>query len=294
MSSCTWAIGATAYSVLAAKYSSPAVNFGRALVALPLFMLAYSLSSGEGVAALAQIFALDGAKWLWFTASIVGSFALGDTFFLLSTHAIGVPAALAIASIYPIWSALAGWIFLGNPFHPASAIGVLLVVVGTVLVILNGKRNAEAGPERGRRAYWIGITLAFATSLFWAMNAYALSVASQGLSPVFGSIIRALISLILCPVVGLVLYRSAFRLIPPRVLGASLWVFVLEACVGSFLFLYGLSHSPLATAAALSSLSPVIALGIAWGLGRERPSFANLVAISTVILGIWCLVALAA
>ncbi|MGZ3696371.1 MAG: DMT family transporter, partial [Bdellovibrionota bacterium] len=141
LASCTWALGATVYASLSARYSGPAVNFSRALVAFPLFCVAlYLFHQGQGTL-LQEFLALPLTRWGWFLASVMGSFALGDTLFLLSARSLGVPSALAISSIYPIWSALAGWVFLGNPFDPAKGLGVFLVVGGTVVVILHGRRR---------------------------------------------------------------------------------------------------------------------------------------------------------
>lgn len=291
LSSFTWALGATAYSSLSTKYSSPAVNFSRALVALPLFCLALYLFNGQDLSVFSKLLELKAGNWFWFAVSILGSFALGDTLFFLSTHSLGVPAALAIASIYPIWAALAGWLFLDNSFHPMMVLGVLLVVIGTVLVILVGHRRAKSEKiDFSRKKYWLGVVLAFSTSIFWALNAFSLSIASEGISPLLANIVRGSLSLALCPVVGLVLYQKSFSFIPLKKLKAPLWIFVLEAFGGSLLFLYGINHSSLATAAALSSLAPVIALVLAWSFKREVVSLVSSGAVLIVVIGIWLLV----
>lgn len=292
LSACTWAVGVTAYSAMAAKYSSPAVNFCRSLVALPLFCFLFLATSSEGFSLFQE---LQGNQWFWFTASVVGSFALGDTLFLLSTHVLGVPIALAIAAIYPIWSALGGWIFLKDPFHPQTAFGVLFIVSGTVMVILSEnfwskKKKLGTQPDLPVvRKYWLGVVLALATSLCWGLNAFALAKATVGLTPIFSNIVRNMISLVLCPLVGLVLYRRSFRLIPLNQLKAPLWIFVLEAFGGSLLYLYGISHAPLAVASVLSSLSPVVALCLGWILQREPVSWPTALSIGAVVFGIWLL-----
>lgn len=289
LSSFTWAIGTTTYSSLASRYSSQAINLWRASVALPLLCLALYFVNGE-FTVISDLAALSPKSWLWFTISIFGSFALGDTLFLLSTRSLGVPAALAIASTYPIWSALAGWIFLGNPFRPAMAIGVALIVAGTIWVILSGKRAAHLAGHAQHSSYWVGVALAFATSLCWSLNAFGIAVAGVGVSPIVGNIARTLMAVIFCPLVGVLLFRKSFRLIPARHLGIKVWIFALEACLGSLLFLYGITHAPLATAAALSSLAPVIAVCLAWGQRKGAISFASSAAVFIVVIGIWILV----
>ena len=291
LASCTWALGATTYANLSSRFSGPAINFCRSLVSLPLFCLALFLLSGADASVFLGLTQYSPQTWAWFLASTLGSFILGDTLFLFSTRSLGVPAALAIASTYPVWSALAGWLFLGNPFHPLMALAVLLVVGGTILVILEGKRHSREAQLPAKK-YWLAVLLAFATSLCWALNAFALSVASQGVPPLLANITRALIALSLCPLLGLALHGKSFRFVPARDLSAVIWVVVLEAFGGSFFFLYGISHSTLATGATLSSLAPVIALALAWMLGRKKIPLASALAIATVVLGIVLLVGL--
>lgn len=286
LSSCTWAIGATGYSALSTRFSSPAINTARALVALPLFLLTFLLLEGQSFHLL---FTIEAKRWFWFFMSVVGSYAIGDVLFLLSTRSLGVPSALAIASIYPVWSAVAGFLFRGNAFHPAMFLGVVMVVAGTIAVILSGKEHTKEH-HVSRRGYWVGVVLAVLTSFFWTLNAFSLSVATEGVSPFLANVIRMSMALVFCPLVGIVLHRSQFRLLPPAQMISSSGLFVLEAFGGSIFFIYGVSHSPLATAAALSSLAPVLALCLAWGLGKEKVSAITSAAIVTVVLGIWFLV----
>jgi drug/metabolite transporter (DMT)-like permease len=69
-----------------------------------------------------------------------------------------------------------------------------------------------------------------------------------------------------------------------------IWVFFLETCLGSFFYIYGLSHSPLAVASTLTSLAPVLSVPVAIVLGLERFSFVRTLGICLVVLGLCFLV----
>src|SRR6185436_2182006 len=97
------------------------------------------------------------------------SYGLGDTLFLTSTHRLGVPAALAIASTYPLWAVIAGMVLFGEPAPASRIAGVAVVVVGTIAVILAGVRRT--GGYSDRRAFAQGVLMASATSCLWAINA---------------------------------------------------------------------------------------------------------------------------
>ena len=114
MASLTWAVGVTQYSILSKTHSGFAVSFSRALVAFSAFFLAVLISGffgGEGPAAFLQV---EIRHLGWMGLSVLASYAVADVCFLTATRMIGVSSALVIASLYPLWSALAGWWFRGG------------------------------------------------------------------------------------------------------------------------------------------------------------------------------------
>jgi drug/metabolite transporter (DMT)-like permease len=147
-SAALWALSANVYA-RAARASSPmSVNFMRASLSFPFFLVA-ALAMGPA-GGLAQVTA---GRAGWLLISVVGSYVVGDALFLASAQLLGVPAALAIASTYPLWSAFAGWAFLGQSVGPAGLLGVVLVVAGVVTVVRRPGVDANGeGPGAGFRA----------------------------------------------------------------------------------------------------------------------------------------------
>ena len=68
-------------------------------------------------------------------------------------------------------------------------------------------------------------------------------------------------------------------------------VFLLESVGGTALFVVGLTHTPLAVAAALTSLAPALSVPFALVIGRERLDARTLIGIFVVTAGIVLLVA---
>jgi drug/metabolite transporter (DMT)-like permease len=272
-----------------------AVNFMRASLSFPFF-LAAALAQGPA-GGLREVTA-DRAGWL--LASVVGSYVVGDALFLASATLVGVPMALAIASTYPLWSAFAGWAYLGQGIGPAGLAGVVLVVAGVVTVVRRRgvEVRGEAPPEPsslGRRAgsgHGTGVLLAGATSLFWALNTFAITKGGAGL-PVAGvNTFRMGFAVALLPLVRLVLRaRGTPLLVPAREMRRAWPFFILESVGGTALFVIGLTHSPLAVAAALTSLAPVLSIPFAAVIGRERIRGRVLAGIVVVTAGIVLLVA---
>ncbi len=284
LSSVTWAVAATVYSRLSLRSNAFAVNGTRALFALPCFFLA-AVVTGWGD--LAGAFRLPAPNLLWLAVSVVGSYALGDALFFRSTHALGVPGALSIASTYPLWSALAGWLVRGERMGAAGVLGLVMVVGGVVTVI-----RARSGPEgasRDGRAR--GVLLAIATSLFWALNAYAIARGGKGISPAVANTVRMAAVLAVVPLAcRFTMGPGAALFVPAADARPVAWLFVLEGFGGSMLFLLGMTRSPLAIGAALSSLAPVVSVPFAVLSGRERFSLATTLGVIVVVGGILLLV----
>ncbi len=296
LSSGTWAVGISVYARLARHHSGSKVNATRALVATPLFALYLLIESRGLTGSAAAIAAIGPARLGFLVLSVLTSFALGDVLFLRSANALGVPAAMSIASAYPLWAALGGVLFRHETLMPRRLGGVLAVVAGTVLVIVSSGSASDAdGDPRLRTGRLAGVLLALATSLFWAVNSVAVGLGSQGVPLGAAGFCRMTFALVLCPLLGLLLPRGGAAgqgglFVPRAHVRPVLGVFVLESFGGAWLFTYGLTNAPLAVGAALSSLAPVLAVPIALWTGAERFSAAKSLGIVMVIGGVFLLV----
>ena len=291
LSSVTWAVGSSGYSQLSRTHSAFSINFSRALVALPLFFIAVFVSSGgwhEGLAAFSQV---HPRHFGWFTLSMIASYGLGDVLFLWSTRSLGVPGALAIASSYPIWTAL------GGPSNLQQVFGLVLAVGGVIIVILNGPAVAQsrAHPEGSTKfenllnQRRVGVALAFATSLAWALNSLSVSRGGSDLSTPVCNTIRMFLALGLCSGISMLTVRKFYLPLPLTEFKRWMWLLVMEAFGGSYFYMYGLSHSPLMIGSTLSSLAPVLAVPVAWILQLEKISFLRTLGVGLVVTGLWLL-----
>lgn len=285
-SAATWAIGSAGYSQLSKSYSPFSINFSRAFIALPLFILASFISGGisEGISNYQN---LRASHWGWFTLSMIASYGLGDSLFLWSTRSLGLPGALAIASCYPIWTALAGYLLLGEKVGRVQTLGILITIAGIVIVVLNGPKTDVQ--EAKKKVSVSGILLALGTSVAWATNGFAVSRGAMDLHPSVGNTVRMIMALLLCAGFSRIFAPGISLLLPGRRIFRLGWLFVLEAFGGSYLYLYGLSHSSLALGSTLSSLAPVISVPAALAFGLERFSLYRTLGVCVVVFGIWCL-----
>jgi drug/metabolite transporter (DMT)-like permease len=310
MSSVTWAVGSNAYSKLARNNSAFAVNFTRGIFALPCFLIVALVETG-GFGPLYHAFRDIHLYQLgWFGASMFASYAFGDSIFIWAAHELGVPATLAIGSIFPVWTAIAGYFFLGQTLTILQIMGLLMAVVGVVVVILNGPKLVIDSPSEAvtigeigeilppiktpkspkNKGVAKGVFLAIITSFMWALNSYAVNRGAQGMSAIVGNAIRMSIApFLVFGISRLMGYRGRMT-VPFNQVANFSWAFFLEVFGGSYFYMYGLVHAPLAIGPALTGLAPVIAVPVALGLKLEKFSFARTFGICLVVVGICFLV----
>ncbi|MGK5082541.1 DMT family transporter [Bdellovibrionota bacterium FG-1] len=294
--SITWAVGSAQYSRLSRGHSPFAVNLARATVALPLFLVCSMWMAGGPVELWVRVWQMAPTQVFWLAVSIFASYGMGDVLFMWSTRSLGVPAALAIGSTYPLLTAGVGTWIQGEPITFHQIVGLFLTVGGVIAVILSGSEptpasssGLHAAPKHLTRR-GLGVALAFGTMLMWALNSVATSYAGKTVDPFLANLVRMPFGIVMSIGMGRVLARGTEVAIPFRLIKKSLWVFVLEAFGGSVLFIYGLSHSPLAIGSTLASLAPVLSVPVAWALKLERFSIQRTLAVIAVVAGLALLV----
>jgi drug/metabolite transporter (DMT)-like permease len=291
--SVTWAFASERYADAARTAGTVRVNLLRALSATALWLV--GLGVVDGFAALREVRAESA---LALAASIACSYALGDGIFFRAAARLGVSAALAIATIYPLWAALYGALVRGEPFGPLRALGLLGCLGGVwALLALSRRRALVAGAQPDtpahRNAAATGVALALLASLAWAGNAVFLKQGAQGLSLYQANVLRfsfgALFLLLQLPLRRR--ERSESAPLALTSLGRALvWPLLIDTGLGSICFVYGIANTDLALGATLSSLSPLVALPLGALSGRERITAPHALAVGLTVLGVVLLV----
>lgn len=284
LSAATWAIGGSLYSKLSLTHSSPSINFTRAMVAFPIFVICSVFISLKMQSNIFTAVTSDHVFWL--LVSNVSSYALADVLFYASTRILGIPSALAIASSYPLLAALAAWAKDGQTLSTTNSMGLLIVVLSISFIVKMGAPKNEKKTNR----YFRGVLLAFATACFWALNSYSSAKGGSGISPFAANTIRMGTAALLCPIIGFAINKKWNGLLPLKSLKPYLWIFILESFGGSLLYIYGMANSSIAVGAALTSLAPALSMPVAIALKLEKFSLKKAVAIAFTVIGIWLLI----
>lgn len=284
MSAVTWGYGSANYSKLTRTYRPFDVNFTRALFALPCFLVAAAVTGGGF-----GDFGWRNAGWL--LVSILSSYAIGDVFFLRSTVSLGVPGALAIASGYPILTALIGQFFENQLLHGIQWVGLVVAIAGIVLVILNDPKGVPSSGDEVRahpllKKKAVGVGLSVLTAIAWAMNGYSVTKGGEGLNPAVANTFRMAVALPIIATLSFLTTKTGITPLPRAVIRRYAWVFVVESFLGSYFFMYGLTHTSLVLGNTLAALAPVLSVPVSIALKLERFSWVRSFAVLTVVVGL--------
>jgi drug/metabolite transporter (DMT)-like permease len=283
LSSVTWSVGVLTYSRLGREgVSAAAITAQRAFVALPLFFIVGWIQCGGLLPMWAEFAEWPVAEFFWAAVSVIFSYALGDILFIKATVLMGAPAALAVSSVYPVWSAFSGALWKGEALKVTGWGGVLLVFVGLAFVVLAGSTSKT---QRSPRLFWMGFFVALLTSVFWSMNTFAISHLNPDNSVVLQNLVRMSVAALVCPLVGRLTEGSKFQLLRRDQMVKTFPVFAFESFFGAISYTYGLVKAPLAVASSLSSLAPVISAPLSWLRREEAPSILKFLGILLVVGG---------
>lgn len=219
---------------------------------------------------------------------MISSYVLADALFMKAIQYLGLSTALSIASAYPFWSALWGWWVRGEALSAARLLGLVFVVMGSIIVIRAGTPVDIEGKKTKMRKW--GLFVALLTSVLWSLNPFALAQAGSELSSFTMNTIRLLFAVMFCPLFAFSASGPAFFK-EARADFKKYWpIFFLESGLGSFFFVYGVTHAPLAVATGLTSLAPVVSVPVALLMKIEKPSAWKIAGVMLVAAGVILLV----
>jgi drug/metabolite transporter (DMT)-like permease len=280
LSSLTWALGVSVYSRLATHTAPTTINWTRVALAWPVFVFAAWLEAGSFLSLVHAILDLDFSFWILLSASVLCSYAAADVVFMKATQSLGAPTALAIASVYPVWSALLGSWVNKQSLSALQWMGLLAVVAGVSYVVMCDRKETK-------KISWFGVLAALAVSLLWSANTWTLGQLGSDHSMSTINVCRMGLAILLLPMIHRILREDRSIFVRGRDLKRFGVVFLVEAAAGAFFFVQGLALSPLAVGAALSSLAPVLVVPLAVLSGSASPTdYKKIPAIVIVVLGL--------
>jgi drug/metabolite transporter (DMT)-like permease len=297
-----WTISAFSFEAAAQRIGPLVMNFVRVTMAFTILTLLITLLRGTPLPTDASA-----AQLGWLALSGVVGLVFGDLCLFRAYLEIGARRAMLVQTTAPIFTALMGWIFLGERPRPLAALGTALVLLGVVWAIRERTaareraladvapttRSAGSGAVVAGNAT-LGLILALGGALGQAGGLVLSKHGMRGMHPIAATQIRMITA-----VAGFALVLTALSAWP-RVRAAlahrsGLSYTALGALfgptIGVSLSLAAIAHTQAGIAAALIATQQVWMVVATLLLGRERVGLGGFGGAALAVAGVILLVA---
>ena len=190
----------------------------------------------------------------------------------------------AILSASSIFSVVLGIIVLGEKISVPQAIGVLLIIAGSIGISFDGKTAEE---DKKKRILWL--TLTIAATILWGVWAFLSKVVLSEVKPYELSFFNSLLSFILLTPYFISAVRKEkdaivnFKSVSVAVLFASL------VASGLMLFYYSATKIPISLASPIFCTSPLVTAIMSAFMFKERLQIHQYISLFVIILSMFLL-----
>lgn len=223
------------------------------------------------------------AAWFWLGLSGILGFSLGDSFLFRSYQLIGTKVTMLIFATNPVITALLGWLLFGEELTLFNLLGMVLVLSGVILVILEG-----SGGKLKLRFSGLGILVAALGALGQAAATLLSKQGMVGLDVFTTTQVRLIAAI---PVLLLLVSRNGktsrlevFK--ERRLFGEAFLNTFLSIGLGVSFSMVAIANTKAAIASTLMSVSPVMVIPITVFLQHQRLDWRELAGALLSILGI--------
>ncbi len=249
------------------KVGSMSVNLIRLVIALVFLTIFCWIARGRPLPDDASAHA-----WLWLSVSGIVGFTIGDLCLFRAFVVVGARISMLLMTMVPPFTALLGWVLLGEHLEPVDWMGMAFIVGGVAWVVIERRPVGEMKTERPSSS---GILLGIAGAAGQSLG-FVLSKLGMGSYNAFAATQIRVIA-------GIVGFSVLFLFIGwwPRVFSAlknrgAMARISLGAVFGPFLgvslSLVAVKYTEAGVAATLMALTPVIIIPPAVWINKERIS----------------------
>jgi drug/metabolite transporter (DMT)-like permease len=264
----SWAIGSHIYGRVARGRDVPAgaLNLAKCAAGMAYFAVTALAMSGRLVPDVPR------TPLLWLLASGFVGLALGDSSYFAALATIGVRRSLLLLSMAPVFAAVGGALFLGEPLGARDGAAIAAVLAGVAVVV--NERDAGAG-ERAASPSGVlfGLGAALGQAVGSLMSRFAMASGVDALDTAVVRLFAGVVAMVVLAAAGGRLVPWARALARPRLLGAVAGAAFIGTYGGIWLSQIAIGRArSTAVAATLLATSPIFALPLGRWLDAERIS----------------------
>lgn len=295
-----WTTSAFSFEVAAKRIGPLSLNVVRVVIALVMLSLVMTFVRGTPLPTDAS-----GSQFFWLALSALVGLVFGDLCLFRAYVEIGARRAALVQTTAPIFTALMGWLFLGETPRPLAAAGTALVLFGVMWAIRERSAAAERAAtipsarssgsvvDRRMGSLGIGLLCALGGALGQAGGLVLSKHGMHGYHPIGATQIRMLTALGGYAVVVTALSawpRVRASLKERRALAFTTVGSFFGPSLGVSLSLVAITHTQAGIAAALMATQQVWMVVVTLITGRERVGLAGIGGAVLAVAGVVLLV----
>lgn len=233
-----------------------------------------------------EIAALPARTWLFLSGSALVGLIVGDLLYYASMKRIGLARAMPLSAIYPFFTMLFAMLFLDESVGWGTAVGALLIIVGSYLLVVPARR-INPSSNSTLHVDWIGVGMAVVSAVCWGASTVMVRVGADGVSvPVANSIRLSILIVVWSSIAVLQGGLAQVRGLKIRSLLVVVTSGILGAGLGTFAFLSSVHLVGATKTSILTATTPLFGMPLALVLG-ERMSLRALAGTLCSIAGVW-------
>jgi len=221
-------------------------------------------------------------------SGFVGIF-VGDTALFAAMNRLGPRRTSVLFATHAFFSALLGYLFLGERMATQAMAGGLMVMGGVMTATLMGQHKGEAHAWEATRGHWsLGVALGLLAAVCQSLSSFiAKPVMVSAVDPIAATAVRVTITCLAQLVLLWSRYPGARAQNPVngRVLLQVGFIGFLGMGVGMSLVLMALQKGDVGMVAILSSVSPVLVLPLLWWRLGRAPALGAWVGAALTVTG---------
>jgi len=277
----TSAIASVIYSRMGNRFTPLLLNLSKGLVAIVLAIATIFLNKQDIPLPFTTI------SFLLIVSGVIG-IGLGDTAYFLSMPFVGVRELLLLQTLSMPFTAIFGWVFLGEYFRMIDSLAMILIIIG-IAIVINERTEKKQQAVSGIGIFWCIIS-ALSTATGALLSHYAFD--NSQVTPLQALFWRLYGGIgVICLLMFLPGYKKDRNILlngqwySPKFLTAIVLASFINTYLGIWLQQFALKNAAVGVVQTLCSTSPLFVLPMVALLG-DKVSLRALAGVLLTILGI--------
>ena len=193
---------------------------------------------------------------------------------------------MPLSTTFPFFTMLLASVFLDEQIGWTIVAGATLIAGGAYLIAVSPGGESDLHPT-DRKARALGVSLALATALCWAVSTTLLRLGSEGLAAEVVNAIR--LSVLLVVLLVILVRQRKMRSIAEYgrgTLSFALLAGVIGPGLGAFMFVTAVQLAGAAKTSILTAATPLFGVPLSFVL-KEKPSPRTLLGTVLTVAGVW-------